>query len=553
MSFDKPSDPPPAGEAPKLFRCGTLTYSKKGLVMLFGWLLWGDFCFTLMETVVPSIIPLKLQSLGASSSFIALMMSALPGVFNTTICPWVSFKSDRHRGRLGRRMPFMIYTIPFVFISLIFIGFSEDIGGWLHSMFLSESTITRTMAIIGVLGLFIGMFELFNMFVSSVYFYLFNDVVPKQFIGTFLSWFRLVGVLTSAGYQYFLFKFALSHMTEIYVGAAFLYLIGFGAMCFMVKEGKYPPPDDEGQKPSLLRDIKLFAKHCYSIPYYWDIFLHTTFNAVSGSIMIFGVFFLQSMGLDLGVIGKLGAFQSILIAVCLVFAGILVDRFNPVRTEAHLLAFNLSGPFFSCVWLFAVAPDPSTFFWVFISMNAFGSILSSMTQAAAMPRLMMMFPGEMYGQFNGAQALIRSAGVMVGGFMAGVYLDFVKRFFAPDDLTVYRFIYLWVAVFTLLAYVFHYRAYRCWKRLGAEDSIPPKVFFRYADLPKAKPAAANKKLLLVPVLAFCGQLGASLFYMYYFQFRAPNPGNVVVFGVLATLLICFFLIYLRFVRFLERP
>ncbi len=553
MTSAQSSDPSGPGVPEKLFRCGTLTYTKKGLFILFGWLLWGDFCFTLMETVVPSIIPLKLKSLGASSSFIALMMSTLPGIFNTTICPWVSFKSDRHRGRWGRRMPFIIYTMPFVVMSLLFIGFSEDLGGWLHSMFLSQSTITRTMAIIGVMGLFVGMFDLFNMFVSSVYFYLFNDVVPKQFIGTFLSWFRLVGVLTAAGYQFFLFKYALSHMTEIYVGAALLYLVGFGAMCLMVREGEYPPPDDAGQKPSLLRDIKVFAKHCYSIPYYWDIFLHTTFNAVSGSIMIFAVFFLQSMGLDLGIIGKLGAYQSILIAVCLVFAGILVDRFNPVRTEAQLLAFNLCGPFISCVWIFAVAPDPTTFFWVFVVISGLGSILSSMTQAAAMPRLMMMFPGEMYGQFNGAQALVRSAGVMVGGFMAGVYLDFVKRFFAPDDLHVYRFIYPWIAVFTVLGYVFHYRAYRCWKRLGAEESTPPKVRFRYADLPKAKPVTVDKKLLLVPFLAFCGQLGASLFYMYYFHFRMHNPGNVLIFGILSAALVCFFLVYLRFVRFLERP
>jgi MFS family permease len=443
--------------------------------------------------------------------------------------------------------------MPFVVLSLLFIGFSESLGGWLHGMFLSGSAITRTMTVIGILGLFVGMFDLFNMFVSSVYFYLFNDVVPKQFIGTFLSWFRLVGVLSSAGYQYFLYKYALSHMTAIYTGAALLYFFGFGAMCFMIKEGEYPPPDDAGEAPSLWRDIKLFAKHCYSIPYYWDIFLHTTCNAVSGSIMIFAVFFLQSMGLDLDLIGKLGGINSVIIAVCLVFAGILVDRFNPVRTEAYLLAFNLCGPLVSCAWIFAVAPDPRVYFWTFVTVSGVGAILTSMTLAAAMPRLMMMFPGEMYGQFNGAQALVRSAGVMLGGFLAGVYLDVVKRFFAPDDLHVYRFIYPWIAIFSVLGYIFHYRAYRCWKRLGAEESIPPRACFRYADLPKAKRSGVDRKLLIVPFLAFCGQFGASLFYMYYFQFSAPNPRNVLVFGVLSGLLVCFFLAYLRFLRFMERP
>jgi hypothetical protein len=27
------------------------------------WLLWGDFCFTMMEAVVPSIVPLRLKEL----------------------------------------------------------------------------------------------------------------------------------------------------------------------------------------------------------------------------------------------------------------------------------------------------------------------------------------------------------------------------------------------------------------------------------------------------------------------------------------------------------
>ena len=45
------------------FTVGTLFYSKAGLAMLFGWLLWGDFCFTLFETIGgPGILGLYLQS-----------------------------------------------------------------------------------------------------------------------------------------------------------------------------------------------------------------------------------------------------------------------------------------------------------------------------------------------------------------------------------------------------------------------------------------------------------------------------------------------------------
>lgn len=50
-----------------LFYVGTMVYSKAGLAWLFMWLLWGDFCFTLMETVLPSIVPLRLISRGLGS------------------------------------------------------------------------------------------------------------------------------------------------------------------------------------------------------------------------------------------------------------------------------------------------------------------------------------------------------------------------------------------------------------------------------------------------------------------------------------------------------
>jgi hypothetical protein len=65
----------PAGEAgreipavsKKYYHVGTLTYTKLGLAVLFAWILWGDFCLQIMEAVVPSILPLKLKSLGASN------------------------------------------------------------------------------------------------------------------------------------------------------------------------------------------------------------------------------------------------------------------------------------------------------------------------------------------------------------------------------------------------------------------------------------------------------------------------------------------------------
>ena len=52
-----------AADADGKYRVGTLVYTKAGLFVLFSWLLWGDFCFSLFESVGgPGIIPLYLQT-----------------------------------------------------------------------------------------------------------------------------------------------------------------------------------------------------------------------------------------------------------------------------------------------------------------------------------------------------------------------------------------------------------------------------------------------------------------------------------------------------------
>src|SRR4051812_19523456 len=95
------------------YTCGTLTYTRAGLIAIFAWLLWGDFCFTLMESI-SSVIQVNLKSLDASDGAMEIILVTLPAILNATICPWVSFKSDRHRGKRGRRIPYILYTLPFI-------------------------------------------------------------------------------------------------------------------------------------------------------------------------------------------------------------------------------------------------------------------------------------------------------------------------------------------------------------------------------------------------------------------------------------------------------
>ena len=46
-----PTDAAPAPQR-KLWRVGTLTYAFGGLVILFSWLLWGDFAWSMRDRAV---------------------------------------------------------------------------------------------------------------------------------------------------------------------------------------------------------------------------------------------------------------------------------------------------------------------------------------------------------------------------------------------------------------------------------------------------------------------------------------------------------------------
>jgi hypothetical protein len=163
-----------------------------------------------------------------------------------------------------------------------------------------------------------------------------------------------------------------------------------------------------------------------------------------------------------------------------------------------------------------------------------------------------MFPSSRFGQFCGAQALVRSGAVMLGGFLAGVYLDVMKGYFPNDSTMAYKFIHPWVFLFLLIGYIFHYRAFRYWKRLGGSEGEAPTSHIKYCELPESRSSPTDKILVGVTFMAFLGYLGACLFFMYYFQYQIPNSRNVFIFGIWSLIMTCFYLGYLRFVKFMER-
>ena len=395
----------------KTYQCGSLSYSLRGLLVLFGWLLWGDFCFTLMESVVPSILPLRLKALGAPNWVMALILSTLPGMLNMTICPWVSFKSDRHRGRWGRRIPFILWTLPFICLCLVAMGWTEEIATLARAWLPGIGNVTPATLSIVLLGLFMVGFSFFNMFVGSVFWYLFNDVVPARFLGRFFGLFRVVGTLAGALYNAFVFKYAESHMREIFTGAALLYFVGFGVVCLRVKEGEYPPPPAAAKGSAWARlgaEIRSFCRESFTHRFYWLFYLMSAFAACSGAMGIFGVFFQKDMGMNLEQIGRMAAISSVVSMAAMYFAAIYVDRWHPLRITVYFTVFGtICTSYGGWIWL-AVSPAPSMYYWMGIAasvVTVFGSALSG---DASIPLFMRLMPPSRYGQICSANTSIEN-------------------------------------------------------------------------------------------------------------------------------------------------
>ncbi|HWB54282.1 MAG TPA: MFS transporter, partial [Tepidisphaeraceae bacterium] len=399
---------------PKQYRVGTLAYTRPRLALLFFWLLWGDFCFNLMENVVPSILPLKLQKLGASNVTIGIILSTTPMLLNMILNPVIGFRSDRYRSRWGRRIPFIFVTLPFLVVCLLGLAFGDQIGAFLREALpILRNHFSSSGVALGVTGIMMILFSIFNTFVNSVFWYLFNDVVPEHLLARFMAWFRLIGMGAIALYNFFIFKYAGAYATQIMAGAAILYLFGFGLMCLNVREGEYPsPPENTDGQIGPIAAIKTYARECLALPHYWYIFLASICLGGVMASSAFMLFFYQSTGLTLAMIGVVIGVRSITTGVMVLGAGWLADRFHPIRVViAGLLLQVLLAMPASLLWLFW-RPSPTTSYWLWLILTI--ALIAPATALMTMldpPLLMRIFPRSRFGQFCSANALWRSGSV----------------------------------------------------------------------------------------------------------------------------------------------
>ncbi|MEI6422456.1 MAG: MFS transporter, partial [Lentisphaerota bacterium] len=500
----------------KKYHCGTLTYTKFGLTVLFASLLWGDFCFHLVQNILPVALPLKLRSLGAENWLMAAIMQTMP-VLLLPLVPWISVKSDRCRSKWGRRIPFIAWSLPFLSASLVTLAFSENISEWLgkHIVFFQDfAPATLTISVIAILYL---VYMFFGAFISSVFYYLFNDVIPPQFIGRFWGMFRIFSVLAGLIYNWFVFRYLESNMREVILVAAVLYFIGLGIMSLFVKEGEYPLEPEMSKAKGPAEGVKMFFRESFSQKFYIAIFGFAVFGALGAAVNMFGIFFNKDcMGLSMEQIGKMGAFGQMSSLLAIAVTATFIDRWHPLRVSAYVSVFGLIHTFMPWVWIFVSLPN-QVIFYIFSAWIVISQFQGAIGSAAGMPLYMRVFPKSRFGQFCSAQGFLItlvSAGAVVLG---GAFIDLLGRFFSQPNFE-YRFLWVWQLLFGIPSAICIIYAYRAWYRMGGDSSFhPPAPWAKSGieEMPIVTTIGPSSRWLNIALLIFSAIMSLTVLGVLY--------------------------------------
>ncbi len=522
--------------AKKIYECGTLRYTLGGVVGACALIMLGFFCMNFVGAAVIGMIPVHLKGLGASNANIAFIMTTIGGIFNLTVCPAVSFKSDRYRGkRWGRRCVFIIGTLPMYCAAVFLFAGADTIGSWIaKAAGFAPATVT-----IMVFAVIMAMYQFFYMFVASVIYYIYNDIIPTRFLARVVGMTQVGAVAASAVFNLFFFRYTETHFSQLMIMVGCVYAVGTTLMCFLLKEPQLPPLDAaESSESRGIRGVFTFMRESFSHRFYVCGFLGTAFFSASLGISTFLIFFFRDMKLDLAAVGRIngisgmaGMVLGLVLATC---GTILVDKWHPVRMHVFGMAMLLVIPLLNCRWLF-ISPGAELFFEFYLIENIIAIFLTAAVNLAGMPALIMMFPKSRFGQFCSARAMFTSLSGLLLGFLLGVAIDAAKNFCADENF-VYRFLWCWRLFWGTLGAFFLIKMYVMYQKLGGVKSYRAPATWSesgFEELPVSPaqgviPAALRRALFITDalIILLVAVYGAAFVYAAKYALSGTAAGMV---------------------------
>lgn len=396
---------------------GTLGYSMAGIAVLFFWLLWGDFAYAIRDRSVAQVTQLLFSRFYASSFTYGFLTLALPQAITVLIYPVISYKSDRHRGRWGRRVPFLAIPLPFAVGALVAIAFAPRMG-----YAVGHTDHAKHWWTVFYLGTFWSIFEVSALSFNCVFTAFVADVVPHRLIGRFYGAFRAISLVAGILFNEFVYRHAHEHYVPIFLAVALVYGLGISSMLLMVKEGQYPPPpppdpgEPSGSVERVLHITLRYLRDSFTQPYFIVVFAASAIGNVGISLINgFNVKFSESMHIDTA---DYGHWQAIMYTCSLLQAlpvGWAVDKFHTARVAIVGLLLHAAFAIFGGMFIH----DRNTFAVAFIGVGIFSGTF--FTATAGLPAKLL--PRDRLAQFNAALMIVQSIVGLVASMLAGLILD----------------------------------------------------------------------------------------------------------------------------------
>ena len=335
------STPESAAQPGTLYRVGSLTYTKGALLTVLFWMLWADLALQVMESL-QTIIPIQLERLGASSVVTGLVRDTMQAGLTLLILPIIGAQSDRHRSPMGRRRPFLLFSILPISVCLISLGYADPISQVLHGL-ISPFAAGLTMKTVGIAVIIVcaGGFFFFNNYTLPVYQYLIADIIPKEVMGKFIGGYRAIGAVSGFLFNKLLFPHVDTHIEYIYITCTLFYAFSFLLLVWRVREGTYPPASTTAKRLGPVAFVKNYSQLCFAHGFYWKIYLTSLFYwAGIVPFYSFGILYFKTapkgesmtaLNLFPNELGDIRAWTFLVQLVIFPFLGILIDRFHSLR------------------------------------------------------------------------------------------------------------------------------------------------------------------------------------------------------------------------------
>jgi MFS family permease len=401
-----------AAPTPGVYQVGTITYDRPRLAKLFFWLLLGDFCWNVMETALPKLLPLQMDSQGVKASGIAWMMST-GSLAALIFSPFIGVWSDRLRTRWGRRRPFLFISTPIMAAGLLIIPHVHNF--W-------------------VLNLVVMVIQVMNV-LQTVMLYLYADIMPASLMGRFMAAFRLVGFSGGLAFQYFLFPHFGTSPVMVWTVCAVVYLVVFQLSLHMIKEGEYPAPEPV----DLRKMIVGYVKEGLTGRYMWMLWLTMGMSAIAAPGGYFtDLFGKNQLHMTIPEIARMNTWAMIPTILLTMPCGWLIDKYGPRLIWASSLFINGAVGVFA---YFAIETKVGLQ-WLYMVNSCTGTLAA----VALMPMLYAHLPRDKFGQFTSTQSLVVHSIIFSSANLLGQLIS------AQGDN--YRFAILYGSSFLLLTPIF---------------------------------------------------------------------------------------------------